>query len=348
MRVLFAGTPDTAVPVLQALLGSRHEVVGVLTRPDAPVGRKRVLTPSPVARAAEAAGVPVVRAARLRGPEGAEPLDAVRRLAPDVAVVVAYGALVPAEALRIPLHGWLNLHFSHLPAYRGAAPVQRAVMDGVAETGADVFQLEEGLDTGPVFARLTRPVAPEDTAGDLLAALAEDGGPLVLEVLEALAAGTAHARPQSGTPTHAPKLTAADGLIDPARPVREAAARINGVTPEPGAWGRLVPEDDAGADPVRLKVGGVRPVAVMDPDWPAELGPEAPGAIRLVGRRAWLRTDGGALLLDRVQPAGKKEMAAADWARGLPGPVALLAGPALDAEQPTPTDPAHPTTGETR
>ncbi|MCR8676522.1 methionyl-tRNA formyltransferase, partial [Micrococcus sp. HG099] len=146
LRVLYAGTPETAVPVLRALLDSPHEVVGVLTRPDAPIGRRRVLTPSPVAVVAEEAGVPVVKADRLRGPAGEPALEAVRALEPDVAVVVAYGALVPAEALALPRHGWLNLHFSALPAYRGAAPVQRAVMAGEPEIAADVFQLEEGLD----------------------------------------------------------------------------------------------------------------------------------------------------------------------------------------------------------
>ena len=176
--------PDTDDPLLRALLDSPHEVVGVLTRPDAPVGRRRVLTPSPVAVVAEEARLPVLKADRLRGPEGADALQAIRALEADVAVVVAYGALVPAEALQIPRHGWLNLHFSALPAYRGAAPVQRAVMAGETEIAADVFQLEEGLDTGPVFARLTRPVAADETAGAVLTDLAERGGPLVIDVLD--------------------------------------------------------------------------------------------------------------------------------------------------------------------
>lgn len=334
LRVLFTGTPETAVPVLRALLGSEHEVVGVLTRPDAPVGRKRVLTPSPVARAAEEAGVPVLKADRLRGEAGAPVLDQVRALAPDVAVVVAYGAIVPADALGIPEHGWLNLHFSRLPAYRGAAPVQRAVMDGAASIGADVFRLEEGLDTGPVFARIERPVGPEETSGEVLADLAERGGPLVLQVLAELAAGTAVAVPQEGEPTHAAKLTAADGLVDPAQDVRAVAARINGVTPEPGAWGWLVPADtDDDATPVRLKLAGVLPVAEGDEAWPADLAESAPGAVVSTGGSGWLRTRGGAVRLGRVQPAGKKEMAAADWLRGLPAPMALLGGDALQEHQ---------------
>lgn len=334
LRVLYAGTPETAVPVLHALLGSEHEVVGVLTRPDAPVGRKRVLTPSPVARAAEAAGVPVLKADRLRGEAGAAVLDEVRALAPDVAVVVAYGALVPADALEIPAHGWLNLHFSRLPAYRGAAPVQRALMDGVRTIGADVFQLEEGLDTGPVLARLERPVDPGETSGEVLADLAERGGPLLLQVLDSLAAGTAVPVPQEGEPTHAAKLTADDGLVDPAQDVRAVAARINGVTPEPGAWGWLVPANrDDDAAPARLKLAGVLPVAEGAEGWPAALDDAVPGAVASAGGAAWLRTRGGAVRLGRVHPAGKKEVAATDWLRGLPAPMALLAGDTLREHQ---------------
>lgn len=329
LRVLYAGTPETAVPVLRALLDSPHEVVGVLTRPDAPVGRRRVLTPSPVAAVAEEAGVAVIKADRLRGPEGAPAIEAVRALRPDVAVVVAYGALVPAEALTIPRHGWLNLHFSALPAYRGAAPVQRAVMAGETQIAADVFQLEEGLDTGPVHARLTRAVAPEETAGAILADLADQGGPLVLDVLARLAEGTATARAQEGEPSHAAKLTAADGLVDPARPAAEVAARINGVTPEPGAWGWLVSAQDA--DPVRFKFDGVAPVTPQDVAWPAALETAAPGALVAAGRAAWLRTADGAVRLSRVQPAGRTLMPAADWARGAAHGTALLAGEALAA-----------------
>lgn len=327
LRVLYAGTPETAVPVLHALLDSPHEVVGVLTRPDAPVGRRRVLTPSPVAIVAEEAGLPVLKADRLRGPEGADALQAIRALEADVAVVVAYGALVPAEALQIPRHGWLNLHFSALPAYRGAAPVQRAVMAGETEIAADVFQLEEGLDTGPVFARLTRPVAADETAGAVLTDLAERGGPLVIDVLDRLAAGTAMATPQRGEPTHAPKLTAADGLVDPARPAAEVAARINGVTPEPGAWGWLTADD--GAAPARFKIDGVAPVRPGDDGWPTALDAAAPGQILVAAKAAWLRTTDGAVRLSRVQPAGRKLMPAADWARGAAPGAALLAGEAL-------------------
>ena len=244
-----------------------------------------------------------------------------------MAVVVAYGALVPAEALQIPRHGWLNLHFSALPAYRGAAPVQRAVMAGETEIAADVFQLEEGLDTGPVFARLTRPVAADETAGTVLTDLAERGGPLVIDVLDRLADGTATATPQRGEPTHAPKLTAADGLVDPARPAAEVAARINGVTPEPGAWGWLTADD--GAAPARFKLDGVAPVRAGDDGWPSALDAAVPGQILVAAKAAWLRTTDGAVRLSRVQPAGRKLMPAADWARGAAPGAALLAGEAL-------------------
>lgn len=327
LRVLYAGTPETAVPVLEALVASRHRVVGVLTRPDAPLGRKRVLTPSPVAAAAEAHGIPTVKADRLRGEAGADAAEAIRALGADVAVVVAYGALVPAELLDVPKHGWLNLHFSTLPAWRGAAPVQRAMMAGETRIGADVFQLEEGLDTGPVFASMHRDVAPGQTSGDLLAALAVDGGPLVVEVLDGLSAGTAVATPQQGEPTHAEKLSHADGLVDPAGDADAVGALVNGVTPEPGAWGWMI-ADPADA-PTRFKLDAVLPHA--EQTLPAEVAEASAGDLLVAARKAWLRTGPGALELTRVQPAGKKLMAAADWARGANGSPRLLAGPELAA-----------------
>ncbi|XNZ01524.1 methionyl-tRNA formyltransferase [Micrococcus luteus] len=327
MRVLYAGTPETAVPVLEALVASRHDVVGVLTRPDAPFGRKRVLTPSPVAAAAAAHGIPVIKADRLRGEAGADAAARVRELDADLAVVVAYGALVPADLLSVPTHGWLNLHFSTLPAWRGAAPVQRAMMAGQTRIGADVFQLEEGLDTGPVFARTHRDVRPGQTAGDVLGLLAEDGGPLVLDVLDGLAAGTAHATPQQGEPTHAAKLTHADGLVDPDGDAPAVAALVNGVTPEPGAWGWML-QDDADA-PTRFKLDAVLPRP--ESDLPETVAAAKPGRLLTAAEQAWLRTAGGALELTRVQPAGKRLMPAADWARGATGTPRLLSGDRLAA-----------------
>lgn len=325
LKVLYAGTPDTALPVLEALLGSRHEVVGVLTRPDAPLGRKRVLTPSPVAAAAAEHGLPVIKADRLRGEAGAEAASRIRELGADVAVVVAYGALVPPELLEAPRHGWLNLHFSTLPSWRGAAPVQRAMMAGQTRIGADVFRLEEGLDTGPVYARTHRDVQPGQTAGQMLALLAADGGPLVLDVLDRLAAGTAVAAAQQGEPSHAAKLSHADGLVDAAGTAEAVAALVNGVTPEPGAWGWLV-QDDASA-PTRFKLDAVLPQT--EHSLPAEVAEAGAGRLLVAARKAWLRTGVGALQLSRVQPAGKKLMAAADWARGAAGTPQLLSGAEL-------------------
>lgn len=325
LRVLYAGTPETAVPVLEALVASRHEVVGVLTRPDAPLGRKRVLTPSPVAAAAEAHGIPTVKADRLRGDAGAEAAAQIRALEADVAVVVAYGALVPADLLEVPERGWLNLHFSTLPAWRGAAPVQRAMMAGETRIGADVFQLEEGLDTGPVFARMHRDVEPGQTSGDLLALLAADGGPLVVDVLDRLASGTAEATPQEGEPTHAAKLSHADGLVDAAGDAGDVGALVNGVTPEPGAWGWML--QDAADAPTRFKLGAVLPHP--EDALPDEVRAAAAGDLLAGASKAWLRTGSGALELTRVQPAGKRLMAAADWARGASGSPRLLAGSEL-------------------
>src|SRR3954447_21379973 len=204
MRLVFAGTPEVALPALDALAASRHELVAVVTRPDAPAGRGRGLSRSPVGEWADEHGVEVLTPARPRDPEF---LDRLRALAPDCVPVVAYGALVPPAALEIPRHGWINLHFSLLPAWRGAAPVQHAVLHGDELTGASVFQLEEGLDTGPVYGTLTEPIGPRDTSGDLLERLAVSGADLLVRVLDAIAAGQASAVPQphEGV-TLAPKL----------------------------------------------------------------------------------------------------------------------------------------------
>src|SRR5262245_2830266 len=211
MRLVFAGTPDVAVPSLDALKASAHELVAVVTRPDAPAGRGRRLVRSPVGAWADACGVPVLTPARPREPEF---LATLTELAPDCVPVVAYGALVPPAALEIPRYGWINLHFSLLPAWRGAAPVQRAVLHGDELTGASVFQLEAGLDTGPVFGTLTEPIRPDDTSGALLHRLASTGAGLLVEVVDAIAKGTAHAVPQpvDGV-SHAPKMTVEDARV---------------------------------------------------------------------------------------------------------------------------------------
>lgn len=300
LRVLFAGTPAVAVPSLDALMEAGFDVVGVLTRPDAPLGRKKVLTPSPVAARAQELGLPVIRAARVDD----EAIAAIAALAPDVAAIVAYGALVPARALTVPQHGWINLHFSLLPAWRGAAPVQHAVINGDEVTGASTFLLETGLDTGPVYSTLTEAIRPEDTSGDLLERLSHSGAALLAQTLGAIGSGTAVAVAQDGPVTLAPKLSLEDGHLDWRQPAPAIRQRINGVTPEPGAWTTW--------DGARVKIGAAAPRP--------EVTGLAPGQVRFTGggsAAALVGTGTHALELLRVQPAGKKMMPGADWARGL-------------------------------
>ncbi|MGN8131587.1 methionyl-tRNA formyltransferase [Paenarthrobacter sp. 22069] len=297
MRVLFAGTPPVAVPSLDALVNAGFDVVAVLTRPDAPVGRKRVLTPSPVAQRAAELGLEVIHAARV----DAEAIDRISAVQPDVAAIVAYGGLVPPPALAIPRHGWVNLHFSLLPAWRGAAPVQRAVMAGDDVTGAVTFQLEEGLDTGPVFGTLTESVRPEDTAGDLLERLSHSGAVLLAQTLSAIEAGKAAPQPQAGDVSLAPKLTLEDGHLNWSHPALAISRQARGVTPEPGAW-TVLDGQRVKLEPVRLR---------------PEVTGLAPGAVALQAKNVLVGTGSHAVELTRIQPAGKKMMAAADWARGM-------------------------------
>lgn len=295
MRLVFAGTPAVALPSLQALVESpRHEVVAVLTRPDARAGRGRGIAPSPVKQRAAEHGIPVLTPPRPSDPDF---LAALGEIAPDCCPVVAYGALVPAAALAVPTLGWINLHFSLLPAWRGAAPVQQAIWHGDEITGASVFQLEEGLDTGPVYGLLTEPIRPRDTAGELLARLAEAGAHLLTATLDALADGTVRAEPQPADGISlAPKITVESARIDWARPAVQIDRQIRACTPAPGAWTTFRGE--------RMKLGPVRPVDAEDA--------LPPGALRelLVGTAA------GAVELGLVQPAGKGPMPAADWLRG--------------------------------
>lgn len=300
MRVLFAGTPAVAVPSLNALLDAGFDVVGVLTRPDAPLGRKRVLTPSPVAARADELGLTVIKADRIDD----DAVAAISALAPDAAAIVAYGALIPERALSIPAHGWINLHFSLLPAWRGAAPVQHSVIAGDEITGASTFLLEKGLDTGPVFGQLTESVDPALTSGELLERLSHSGAVLLAQTMAAIQAGRAVPVPQSGEISLAPKLTLEDGHLDWEQPALALRRRINGVTPEPGAWTTW--------DGARFKIGA----AIPRPD----VTDLAPGQVRLGSGSAAVAlvgTGSSALELQRVQPAGKKMMSGADWARGL-------------------------------
>jgi methionyl-tRNA formyltransferase len=299
LRLIFAGTPAVAVPSLAAIAASGHELLAVVTRPDAPAGRGRHLVRSPAAAWADEHGIEVLTPARPREPEFQQRL---RDLAPDCVPVVAYGALVPPAALEIPKHGWLNLHFSLLPAWRGAAPVQHAVLHGDQVTGASVFELEAGLDTGPVYGTLTEDIRPADTSGDLLERLSHFGAGLLIAGLDAIEAGTARAHPQPADGvTVAPKLTVEDARIRWDDPAFAVDRRIRACTPAPGAWTTL--RED------RLKLGPVRPVAD---------GPELkPGDLLVERSQVLAGTATTPVVLGEVRAAGKKPMPATDWARGL-------------------------------
>jgi methionyl-tRNA formyltransferase len=310
LRLLFAGTPEAAVPSLRALLASRHHVVAVLTRPDAPAGRGRRLVRSPVGELADEAGIRVLTPRRLGEPAF---LDVLRDLAPDCCPIVAYGALVPRAALDVPPRGWVNLHFSLLPAWRGAAPVQAAVRHGDAITGATTFALEEGLDTGPVYGVATEAVGPTDTAGDLLGRLAVSGAGLLAATVDGIADGTLRPRPQpiEGV-SYAPKVTVADARVDWAAPTAAVDRLVRSVTPEPGGWTTFRDE--------RLGLGPVRPVDT------GFAGPELkPGELHVEKRRVLVGTAAAPVALGVVRPVGRRPMPAPDWARG----VRIAAGEVL-------------------
>ncbi|NUR06446.1 MAG: methionyl-tRNA formyltransferase [Nocardioidaceae bacterium] len=312
MRVVFAGTPEPALPSLDALATSGHELVGVVTRPDAPAGRGRRLTPSPVARRAEELGVPVLKPEHPRDPEFQ---DALRSLAPDSCPVVAYGALVPSSALEIPVHGWVNLHFSLLPAWRGAAPVQHALLAGDEITGATTFRLVPALDAGPVYGVMTETIRPTDTAGDLLGRLAGAGAELLVRTLDGLDDGSvrAHEQPEDGV-SLAPKITVDDAHVDWSKPAAAVDRRIRACTPAPGAWTTY--------DRERMKLG---PVVVEGN------GPDlAPGVLEVTKQAVLVGTGTQAVRLGEVKAFGKKQMPAADWARG----VRVTSGTVLGGAQP--------------
>jgi methionyl-tRNA formyltransferase len=298
VRVVFAGTPDTAVPSLLAILDSRHDVAAVLTRPDAPVGRGRKLSASPVARVATDAGIEVLKPQRPRDPDF---LARLAEISPDCAPVVAYGGLLPQAALDVPKHGWVNLHFSLLPAWRGAAPVQHAVLAGDQVTGASTFQIEEELDAGPIYGVVTEQVRPTDTTGDLLARLAQSGATLLVATLDGIEDGTLIAQSQ---PSHgiswAPKLTVADAEVDWSAPALRIDRLIRACTPTPGAWTSFRGE--------RLKLG---PVALDPLDTSITAG-----QLRVDADGVRVGTGSHSLVLDEVQPQGRRTMPAADWVRG--------------------------------
>ncbi|NUT95882.1 MAG: methionyl-tRNA formyltransferase [Saccharothrix sp.] len=298
MRLVFAGTPEPALPSLKALLASRHEVVAVVTRPDAPAGRGRKVERSPVAALADEHGIEVLTPAKASDPDFQARL---RALEPDLCPVVAYGALLPESALAIPVHGWVNLHFSVLPAWRGAAPVQAAVRHGDDITGATTFRIVKALDAGPVYGVVTERVRERDTAGDLLGRLAESGAQLLVSTVDGIEDGTLRPVEQSGEGvSYAPKVTVDDGRLDFAAPAAALDRVARAVTPDPGAWAEFRGE--------RLKLGPVVPV---------EADGLKPGELLVERKRVLVGTGTTPVALTDVQAQGKKRMAATDWARGV-------------------------------
>jgi methionyl-tRNA formyltransferase len=306
VRLVFAGTPEAALPALRALAASRHTLAAVVTRPDAPAGRGRRIVSSPVAALAEELGIEALKPERPREPWF---LARLAELAPDCCPVVAYGALIPQAALDIPRHGWVNLHFSVLPAWRGAAPVQHAVLRGDDITGATTFLLVKELDAGPVYGTLTEPIRPADTSGDLLGRLAVAGAELLVATLDAIEDGTARAEPQpSDGISFAPKLTPADARVDWKLPAHLIDRQIRACTPDPGAW--------TDVDSARLKLGPVTLTTPDDKAAPAEAS-LPPGELRIERGAVYVGTGTVPVRLGDVQPEAKRLMPAADWARGL-------------------------------
>ena len=299
MRLLFAGTPAAAVPSLEALLGSNHEVVAVLTRPDARAGRGRVLRPSPVKERALEVGLEVLTPTSPREPSFRARLA---ELEVDAAPVVAYGALLPPTVLDIPRYGWINLHFSLLPAWRGAAPVQHAIIAGDEMTGATTFRIEQGLDTGPVLGVLTESIRTRDTTGDLLERLARAGSGLLVRTLDALENGILRAEQQSPDGvSRAPRLEVDDARVRLQRPAHVVDRLVRGCTPAPGAWTQL-------PDGARLGLGPV----LLDP----EVADLDPGELRVSKEAVHVGTGSCAVRLGEVTPVGRRTMSAGDWARG--------------------------------
>jgi methionyl-tRNA formyltransferase len=301
VRVVFAGTPQVALPALEAIAASKHELVGVVTRPDAPSGRGRHLVASPVARwaheRAEELGLPVLKPEHPRDPDFQAALAA---LEPDCCPVVAYGALLPQSALDIPKHGWVNLHFSVLPHWRGAAPVQHAILAGDEVTGATTFRIVKDLDAGPTFGLMTQTIRPDDTAGSLLAKLAEGGAGLLVATLDGIEDGSLDARPQpEDGVSYAPKVLVEHARVDWDDPALGVDRVIRACTPAPGAWTTYAGE--------RVKLG---PVTLVDHE------PIAPGVLDIGKHVVLVGTATQPVELGEVKPFGKKAMPAADWARG--------------------------------
>lgn len=322
MRLVFAGTPPVAATVLRALLASRHTVEAVITRPDAPAGRGRRVEASAVAEVADQLGLETLKPVRPNDPVFQARL---REIAPDCCPVTAYGALLPQAVLGIPRHGWVNLHFSVLPAWRGAAPVQHAILHGDDITGATTFQIVRELDAGPVFGVVTEPIRATDTAGDLLGRLASSGAELLVETLDGIEDGVVRAVPQPAEGVSlAPKLTPEDGRVEWNRPAHLVDRHIRACTPDPGAWTEF--------DGARLKLWPVTLTSPAVPGSPGQPGASgepgaslAPGELRVERGAVYAGTGSRPVRLGDVQPPGKRRMPATDWARGLrAGPAARL------------------------
>lgn len=310
MKVVFAGTPDVAIPALDALAASGHELVGVVTRPDAPSGRGRKLVASPVGLRGEELGVPVLKPAHPRDPEFQQ---ALKELRPDVCPVVAYGAMLPQSALDIPEHGWINLHFSILPAWRGAAPVQHSIWAGDDMTGATTFRIVKELDAGPMFGVMTERIRPTDTAGDLLGRLAEGGAELLVRTLDGIADGSLEARAQPGEGlSFAPKILVEHAEIDWTDSAVRIDRQIRACTPGPGAWSTW--------DGERFKLGPVRVATDRER--------LEPGVLEVTKNAVFVGTATHPVELGEVKAFGKKQMRAADWARGVTVPDGARLGDA--------------------
>lgn len=309
MRLIFAGTPEVAVVALEKLIASNHEVVAVLTRPDAPKGRGRSLHPSPVAEVAKKYGIEILTPKTLKAAteDGIAVRARIAELAPDCVPVVAYGNLLPKDVLEMVPHGFINLHFSLLPRWRGAAPVQAAIIHGDLITGASTFRIDEGLDTGEVAKTIEEPIATSDTADDLLTRLAYRGGDLLVQTMDEIAAGTAVFKPQEGEATHISKISKNDARIIWTQPAAVIDRLIRGVTPAPGAWTELADQ--------RFKIGPVKLVDSIT---------LAPGSLHIEKKRVLVGTGDTAVELGSIQAPGKKMMPATDWARGLASTEGLM------------------------
>jgi methionyl-tRNA formyltransferase len=299
LRIIFAGTPEAAIPSLTALLDSEHEVIAVLTRPDSKSGRGRALMPSPVSEVANQKNIPVLKYANLKD---SKIHDELKRFSPNAIAVVAYGALVPSELLKTPKHGWINLHFSLLPAWRGAAPVPYAIRFGDEITGATTFQIDEGLDTGPVYGVLTEQIKQNDTADTLLTRLSIAGAQLLVQTLSGIESGQLRAMPQSRQDVSlAPKISVSDCQIDWRQPALSVGRHIRAFTSEPGAWTTF--------DGDRIQIG---PIEILE-----TVLAGAPGELIVSKHEVFVTTGSNSIRLSDVKAAGKREMPASDWARGI-------------------------------